>query len=138
MAMIKKLFLLVVLAAFVAGCATLPKTTRTGAIHELKIEETLSNANLNVQIGDEIRWVNYRTGSATIEFTPETVHSFGCIDGFADAFGRPKAFTSLRAGESASLCFSKSGVYKYNVRMTASVPGGEIIVPAVIEVVVTQ
>lgn len=136
--MIKKLFLLVVLAAFVTGCATLPKTTRTGAIHELKIEETLSNANLKVQIGDEIRWVNYRTGSATIEFTPETVHSFGCTYGFADAFGRPKAFASLRAGESASLCFSKSGIYKYNVRMTASVPGGEIIVPAVIEVVGTQ
>lgn len=135
--MLKKLFLIVVVAAFVAGCASFPKTTRTGAIHDLKIEETLSNANLNVRTGDEIRWVNYRTGYVTIEFTPEVVHSFGCRSGFGDVFGRAKPVAKLGQGESASLCFSKSGAYKYNVRITAAVPGGEIIVPAVINVAVT-
>ena len=136
--MIKKIFLLVALAAFAAGCASLPQTTRTAAIHDIKVEETLSNANLTVQIGDEIRWVNYRTDYVSIEFTPETVHFYACQSGFSDAFGKLIAVTSLRKGEAASLCFMKNGVYKYTVRMTASVPGGEIIVPAVINVGATQ
>ncbi len=62
------------------------------------------------------------------------MHSFACQSGFADVFGRPKASVTLRKGEAASLCFLQNGMYKYNARMAASVPGGEIIVPAVINV----
>ncbi len=58
--MLKKILLTCALAVFAVGCATLPQTTRTGDIHDIKIEEALSNVNLNVKIGDEIRWVNYR------------------------------------------------------------------------------
>jgi plastocyanin len=131
---IHKILLFLFAIVLVIGCASIPKISRTGIIHEVRIEDTLSNPNLTVQVGDEIRWVNFRTEAVSIEFTPETVQSFSCNRGFSDIFGKPKAETYLKKSESVSLCFSKNGVYKYNVRMEASVPGRQIIVPAVINV----
>jgi plastocyanin len=126
-------FLLVVLI-FAVGCAGLPKISRTGTIHEVRIEDSLSNPNLTIQVGDEIRWINVRTEPVSIEFTPESVDSFSCNNGFSGTFGRSRDEANVDPSESVSLCFSKNGIYKYNVRMKASVPGGEIIVSGVINV----
>jgi plastocyanin len=126
--------MVVMLLLFAVGCAGLSKISRTGAIHEVRIEDTLSKPNLTVQVGDEIRWVNVRTEPVSIEFTPESVQSLSCNRGFSNIFGSPKDEAEVNPGESVSLCFSKNGVYKYNVRMTAAVPGGKIIVSGVINV----
>lgn len=132
----KLLFIFMVVAVFALaiGCASLPKTTRTGAIHDIRIEKTLSHPNLVVKIGDEIRWVNFRTESVIVEFTPEAIHSFSCQQGFSDLFGKSRPSARLGQGDAVSLCFSKKGEFKYNVRMTAAIPGGEIIAPGVIQV----
>lgn len=130
----KKIFIMLLAGLFIIGCASLPKTTRTGTIHDIRIEKSLSHQNLAVKIGDEIRWVNYRTEPVTIDFVPEVIGSLSCMKGFSDMFGKLKSSTRLGSGEAASLCFSKNGEYKYNVRMTAAVPGGEIIASGVIQV----
>jgi plastocyanin len=129
-----RILFLIVATLFAVGCASLPKISRTGVIHEVRIEDTLSNPNLTVQAGDEIRWVNVRTESVSIEFTPESEESFSCNHGFTNWLGRSKAVANVDLGESVSLCFSKNGIYKYNVRMKAAVPGGAIIVSGVINV----
>ena len=43
------------------GCTSLPQTSRTAVIHDVKFEATLAPADLTVHVGDEIRWVNHRT-----------------------------------------------------------------------------
>lgn len=127
--------LLVIVSIFlIVGCAGLPRTSRTGKIHDVKIAETLSAETLKVSAGDEVRWINYRTDLASIEFTSGVIDSISCHNGFRTVFGKIKTSERLRPGDSASLCFSKTGVFKYNVRAVATVPGGEIIIPASIEV----
>jgi plastocyanin len=130
----QKILLLIFAVLFAIGCAGLSKISVTGNIHDIRIEDTLSNPNLTVQVGDEIRWVNVRTEPVSIEFTPEVVESFSCNRGFSNMLGRSRNVAKVDPSKSVSLCFSKNGIYKYNVRMTASVPGGQIIVPGVINV----
>jgi len=122
------------LMVFLAGCASVPHTTRTGEIHEIRIEEQPSHQTMVIQVGDEIRWINLRLKPVWIEFNPDATRSFSCQKGFSNRLKKKRAYTSLKMGQSASLCFSKNGVYKYNIRMKAPVPGGEIIVPAIINV----
>ena len=130
----QKILLLIFVGLFAIGCAGISKISVTGNIHDIRIEDTLSNPNLTVQVGDEIRWVNVRTEPASIEFTSEAVQSFSCNRGFSNMLGSSKNIAEVGPSKSVSLCFSKNGIYKYNVRMTASVPGGQIIVPGVINV----
>lgn len=130
----KTIILLCMAVVFMIGCAGLPKTTRTGAIHTIRIEKTLSDPKLTVQAGDEIRWVNYRTEPVTIEFVPDPKISFSCEKGFSGMVGKAKQSARIKAGDFVSLCFSESGEFKYNVRMTAVVIGGETIAPGVIAV----
>lgn len=119
---------------FVFGCASLPKTTRTGEIHTIRIEKALSHSSLTVQPGDEIRWVNYRTAPVIIEFVPDPKLSFSCGKGFSGITGKVRLSSKIKAGEFVSVCFSEPGEFRYNVRMTAVVIGGETIAPGVIVV----
>ncbi len=130
----KKIVVLFVVVLFIIGCAGLPKTTRTGEIHTIRIEKTLSDPTLTVKVGDEIRWVNYRTEPVNIDFVPDDKLSFSCEKGFSGMIGKVKPYASIKAGEFVSLCFSGSGEFKYNVRMTSVVIGGETIAPGVITV----
>jgi hypothetical protein len=41
--------------------------------------------------------------------------------------GLMRETANISSGEAASVCFKKPGYYSYTVRMTSSVPGGEII-----------
>jgi len=130
----KTIILLCMAVVFMIGCAGLPKTTRTGAIHTIRIEKTLSDPKLTVQAGDEIRWVNYRTEPVTIEFVPDPKISCSCEKGFSGMVGKANQSARIKAGEFVSVCFSESGEFKYNVRMTAVVIGGETIAPGMIMV----
>jgi len=130
----RNIVLLFVAVAFMIGCAGLPKTTRTGEIHTVRIEKILSDPKLTVKVNDEIRWINYRTEPVTIEFVPDPKISFSCEKGFSGMLSKAKMSARIKAGEFVSLCFSESGEFKYNVRMTAVVIGGETIAPGVIVV----
>ena len=122
--------------AILSGCATgpdLPNSTRTGKIHDIKIGDTLNPKRLEVRPGDEVRWVNGRNGAVKITFIELTEDRVSCQKNFKS--GWFKAMFSKEAGridtatvngnDYISLCFAAPGMYTYNARMEAMVPGGE-------------
>jgi plastocyanin len=108
-----------------AACANLPETTRTGVIRDVKIEQGVSPADLVAQIGDEVRWVNHRSGPVRIHFLGGALNHVSCAKGFTNFLGMKKESATIKADESSSLCFAQPGFVSYNVRMTDMVPGGE-------------
>lgn len=112
-----------------SACAmSTPSTTRSGEIHDVKIEEGLTPAILTVGIGDEVRWVNHRTRDVRIDFLGEALDEVSCQRGFTNWVGMKKESAIVKANESATLCFAKAAVIDYNVRMDSSMPGGKQIV----------
>jgi len=123
--------------AVLAGCAGLKlgatglhDTSRTGKVHDINIVgNEITPANIVAQPGDEIRWVNHRTASIRIAFTDPLHQKLSCERNFGIGHS-----TRIEANDAASLCFLTPGTLKYMVRMEASVPGNEIIVPGSIEI----
>jgi len=116
------------------GCAGLPETSRSGSIHDVKIEHGISPSDLIVEIGDEVRWINHRSGVVQIDFLGNELDRVSCARGFTNWIGTKKESATIKANQSASLCFSQAGAVSYNVRMEAMVPGGKVIEPAIIRV----
>lgn len=123
-------FVFVGLFLILAGCQTasplsseprdLPKFTRTGAIHDIRIGESIAPPQLTVKPGDEVRWINTRTASGQIVFTDSLVNRVSCHNKFS---GKDSA--DLQPNDYVSLCFSSPGTYKYIARMGSPIPGGE-------------
>lgn len=115
-----------------AGCASMPTTSRTGTIHEVRFSERMSPTDLSVLAGDEVRWVNQRTLPVTVEFLGDALSTISCERGFstrglANMRGRLQESTTIKADETASLCFTTAGTVTYNARMESAVAGGETI-----------
>jgi plastocyanin len=118
-----------------SACSMLaPPTTRSGEVHDVKIEEALAPAILTVGIGDEVRWVNHRAADVRVDFLDGALDDVSCQRGFTNWMGMQKESTIVGANKSASLCFEKAGVVTYNVRMDSSLPGGKQIVQGEIRV----
>ena len=114
------------------ACSSLPDTSRTGVIHDIKImESTLEPAEITVRPGDEIRWVNYRTKPVRVIFLDRLDEALMCDRAFS---GAGMNDTTIKASKAASLCFARPGSYKYNARMEAEVAGGEIPVTGMVHV----
>jgi len=130
----------VLLAALMmlVGCAGTPMTTRTGVVHDVKIEEGLTPSVLTVQVGDEVRWVNHRTMATRIDFLDGAIDDVSCRRGFSNWLGMKQESFTLGQNETASICFSKAGHVTYNVRMDSALPGGKQIVPGEIRVGMTS
>jgi len=112
-----------------SACAmSTPATTRSGEIHDVKIEEGLEPATLTAGIGDEIRWVNHRRLPVRIDFLGGALDEISCQRGFTNWIGMKKESATLGVNESVSLCFAKATVIDYNVRMDSALPGGKQIV----------
>lgn len=119
----------------VSACAvSTPPTTRTGEVHDVKIEEGLAPAILTVGVGDEVRWVNHRSRPVRIDFLGEALDEVSCQRGFTNWIGMQKESAIVAVNESASLCFAKAAVIDYNVRMDSALPGGKQIVRGEIRV----
>jgi plastocyanin len=112
-----------------SGCQTNPLTsekrdlatfTRTGAIHDIRIGESITPTELTVRPGDEVRWVNGRSAGGHIVFTDSLRDRVSCQNRFSG-----KDSTNVDPNEYVSLCFSSPGTYKYIARMGSPVPGGE-------------
>lgn len=114
-------------AVVIAGCAGVPTTSRTGMIHDVKIEEHLSPTYLRAQPGDEIRWVNHRSQPVTIEFLGKALDGVTCQAGFTTFFGGQQEMATIDPNESVSLCFGNAGTITYNARMDSAVAGGQLI-----------
>ncbi len=117
------------------GCSSLPEVTRTAVIHDIKLEEHLSPADLTVRVGDEVRWVNHRTLPARIEIPGLQKDMLSCERNFSNMFGSPLEVAELPPSKSASLCFKREITISYNARMGSALPGGMQIEPGTIRVV---
>lgn len=118
---------------FIASCASLPETSRTGNIHYVRIDREVSPAELLVKIGDEIRWVNLRPSPVRVVFPDGGLADVSCHDGFS-SLGIMRASATLRPEEYASLCFSKAGVFHYEVRLESGASTEVITRPGTIQV----
>jgi plastocyanin len=114
------------------ACSSIPDTSRSGQIRDVKIMETaLEPADLSVRPGDEIRWLNYRTKPVRIIFLDRLDDSVSCERGFG---GSGMNDTTIKPSKAAGLCFGKPGEYRYTARMEAEVTGGEIPVTGTVRV----
>ena len=116
------------------GCTSLPPSSRTAAVHDVKIEEALSAENLLIQPGDEIRWINLRKQEAQIEIPNLKAEDLACEREFSNWMGSVREVVVLKSNESASLCFKKAAVVNYNVRVDTALAGTKKILPGVVKV----
>jgi plastocyanin len=120
--------------ASIRGTDSIAGTTRTGAIHTVNFEERMTPANLWVQPGDEVRWVNQRSTPVTVEFLGDALDDVTCQAGFSSLLRRQQEAATIKPNESASLCFGKVGTVTYNARMESPVAGGQMIESGTIRV----
>ncbi len=124
----------VAIAGSVMACAG-PQTSRSGQIHAIKIEKEPEPAELVVNIGDEVRWVNHRSLPVRVELIiGDPRELLSCARGFTNFVGIKRAYAEIDANESAAACFSRVGAVKYNVRMESALPGGKAITSGTVQV----
>jgi plastocyanin len=118
------------------GGDSMPTVTRTGMVKDIVIREDVSPATVSVNPGDEIRWINKRTGPARVVFLDPVTESLSCQRNFGGLMGanRNQYTANLGSNDSASVCFKNSGQVKYVVRAESNNPTGEINIPGTITV----
>ena len=116
------------------GCTILPPNSRTAAIHDVRIDEALSQENLRVQPGDEVRFVNLRKEDVQVEIPNLAAGDLTCAREFNNWMGSVGENVVLKPNASASLCFKKPTVVNYNVRMVTALAGSEKILKGVVTV----
>lgn len=137
---VKQLIVGAAVLATAVGCASIrgtdsiADTSRTGTIHTVNFEEHMTPANLYVQPGDEVRWVNQRSTPVTVEFLGDALDDVTCQRGFSSLLRRQQDMATIEPNETASLCFGKVGTVTYNARMESPVAGGKIIESGTIRV----
>ena len=136
-------FTIALTLALVVGCnraplmersrTDIPTSTRTGAVHDIRIAEALSPKELRVRRGDEVRWINLRTDVVKLVFSDPLKEKILCQDNFSGSAGTfsrapdSEYQTQIKATDKASLCFREPGSYTYVARMASALPGGEKI-----------
>lgn len=117
----------------VAACAV-PQTTRTGAVHDIRVVEGPEPADLIVNPGDEVRWVNMRALPMRVDLVSVKPEDLSCERGFSNVLGSIQESATAAANQSVSVCFTRTGVINYNLRMDSALPGGKNIVSGVVRV----
>ena len=123
----------IALSVGLTACAG-PQYSRSGEIHTVNIEQDIHPADLIVNIGDEVRWVNHRTLPVQLDLVGDVHDGLSCERGFSNFLGMKAESTTIKANESAAACFSKVGVIKYNLRMDSALPGGKAITSGTVQV----
>ncbi len=121
--------------AAVGACAG-PTTTRTGAVHHIKIAEKPERepGDLIVNPGDEVRWIDSRTLPVRADLVNVKSEDVFCERAFSNLFSVMGESATIKPNETVSACFTKPGMVNYNVRMDSPLPGGQVIVPGVIRI----
>ncbi len=120
-----------VLCMGLAAC-TGPKTSRSGEIQTVNIETEPHPADVRVNVGDEVRWVNHRSLPVYLELVGDVTLS--CERGFSNFIGMRSESVKIKADKSVSACFSTVGLVKYNLRMEDAVPGGKQLTSGTVQV----
>ena len=117
------------------ACSQMPEVTRTGKVANVTVREGLDPQTITVAAGDEVRWINQRTGDVRIEFIDSIANQISCTRGFHVVAGLGHDNTAaLNPDETASLCFSQVGTKRYIVRMESTKPGGEQSLNGTVEI----
>jgi plastocyanin len=120
------------LVAIATGCASVAETSRTGDIQEVRLAERLTPADVQVESGEEIRWINERSMPVTIEFLEGALEDVSCERGFStrtfsNVMGQRREVATIKPHGTASLCFTAAGTVSYNARMESPIAGGQVI-----------
>ena len=106
-------------------------STRTGAMHDIRIADALSPKEVRAKSGDDVRSINLRTDVVKLVFTDplkEKILSQDNFTGSAGTFSRApdsEYQAQIKANDKAILCFRAPGSYTYVARMASALPGGE-------------
>jgi len=122
------------LCATAYGCTSLPESSRTAVIHDVKVEEKLSPEIIRVQPGDEVRWVNMRKLQVQVEVPTVTSDDLSCQRGFTNWMGSFRDIARLKPHETVAVCFKKPGTFNYTVRAETSLGGGMQVLPGTVSV----
>jgi plastocyanin len=123
----------IALSVGLTACAG-PQTSRSGEIHTVKIEQEPHPADLIVNIGDEVRWVNHRTLPVRLDLVGDVHEGLSCERGFSNFLGMKTEEATIKPSESVAACFSKVGVIKYNLRMDSALQGGKTITSGTVQI----
>lgn len=127
--------LLIFTALLGAACASLPTTTRTGAVHDVLITDAgVSTPDLIVQAGDEVRWINRKTGPVWVSFYQDSLDEIACQRGFS-YFWAMEESAKIEPNQSVSICFAREDAVSYRIQdeptvmrgSTAGEGGSEVI-----------
>jgi len=119
-------FAILAIQVVVVGC-TMPSTTRSAIVQDVKIAEDLSPTNLRVHPGDEIRWVNLRKDRVQIDIPNLGEKNLACKRGFANWLGATKETVRVEPNDTVSLCFGEPSLVEYIVRVDSALRGGKQI-----------
>jgi len=133
MAGLSRLAVLLVLAV-VHGCSTMPETTGTGTVLRVAIHDHVSPDMLIAHLGDEIRWQNASEKTIRIGLLGNRAYDHvSCQHGFS-WLGHLRDFATIEPGDYVSLCFSHTGVVRYNVWLDADDLRGSMSPTATIKI----
>lgn len=131
---IRSIGVMLTLVFLVVGCSSVPKVTRTGTVKDIVIRDQVDPKELQVNAGDEIRYINKRTGDVQVVFLDDLTDRFSCNNGFGGWLGMNKKAASLDPNETASICFKNPGYYRYNIRMESDRTRGDKSVTGAVKV----
>ena len=116
------------------GCTSLPPNSRTAEVLDVRIDEAISVESLQVQPGDEVRFVNLRKEDVQVEIPNLTAEDLTCAREFRNWMGSVGEIVVLKPNASASLCFKKPIVMNYIVRMDTALAGSSKVLKGVLKV----
>lgn len=114
-----------ILCGGLVACASLPEISRTAVVYDISIDEALSQENIVVKQGDEVRFVNLRKLDIQIDIPNIKSYELACQRGFENAFGSIRESVTLKANETAAVCFKNPGVVRFIVRKETAQAGGK-------------
>ena len=131
----KTLMISMLMGVGLAACTNMPDVTRTGKVTNVIVRDDITPKDVTVSAGDEVRWINQRTGAIRVEFIDPIANRITCNNGFNRFMGMGQDQTAnLGPDGTASLCFSQKGAKRYVVRMDSTTPGGETNVSGSVKV----
>ena len=118
---------LVIAIAFSPACGHSPSTGVARTVRTVEISQQVSPPVIYVSPGDEVRWMNVRSNTVRVGFLNlRLVEDHQCQKGVVDLFGQVNDLITIDPGESISLCFARTGDFRYNVWFDADDPRGAI------------
>jgi plastocyanin len=107
---------IVIMAVGFSACTSLPETSRTSNVHNVKVEMGLAPESVSVAPGDEIQWINSQKRPVYVEIPDLRAKDLSCQKGFKNWVGNIRESVRVPPNDSVSLCFKRPGTVLYNVR----------------------